>query len=43
MSHKPLPDLINAFLDAGLILTRVYEPGDRPVPYTLAITARTPA
>ncbi|MEV4221590.1 class I SAM-dependent methyltransferase [Nonomuraea sp. NPDC049725] len=43
MSHTPLPDLINAFLDAGLVLTRVSEPGERAVPGMLAITARTPA
>jgi hypothetical protein len=36
-----LPDLVNAFLDAGLILERFVE-GGVPTPATLAIRARKP-
>lgn len=42
MRHIPLADLINAFLAAGLRLSRVVEPGDDPVPMVLAILARRP-
>jgi SAM-dependent methyltransferase len=43
MRHHPLADLINAFIQAGLTLEHVAEPGDRPVPITLGIRARKPA
>ncbi|MEV0231825.1 class I SAM-dependent methyltransferase [Nonomuraea sp. NPDC050786] len=39
MSHVPLADLINAFIDAGLTIERVYEPQRRPVPFVLAVRA----
>ncbi|GGQ27126.1 class I SAM-dependent methyltransferase [Streptosporangium pseudovulgare] len=39
MSHVPLPDLINAFVDAGLTIDRVTEPREDPVPYALAVRA----
>ncbi|MGV9598704.1 class I SAM-dependent methyltransferase [Streptosporangium sandarakinum] len=39
MSHVPLPDLINAFIDAGLNIDRVTEPREDPVPYALAVRA----
>lgn len=40
MRHLPLPDLLNAFLDAELTITRVLEPRDKPIPFVLAILAR---
>jgi hypothetical protein len=40
MRHLPLMDLINAFLDAGLTIDRVIEPGEQPIPVVLAIRAR---
>ncbi|MCA2230371.1 class I SAM-dependent methyltransferase [Nonomuraea aurantiaca] len=39
MSQVPLPDLINAFIDAGLAIERVYEPGEQPIPSILAVRA----
>jgi SAM-dependent methyltransferase len=38
-SHWPLPDLLNAFLDAGLTLERFTE-GGTPTPAVLAVRAR---
>ncbi len=43
MRHHPLPELLNAFITGGLLLEHVAEPGDRPVPVSLAIRARRPA
>jgi hypothetical protein len=40
--QHPLAELINAFLSTGLVIEHVAEPGDRPVPNTLAIRARKP-
>ncbi|MFG3340967.1 class I SAM-dependent methyltransferase [Glycomyces sp. NPDC048151] len=42
MRHLPLPELLNGVLDAGLILERVGEPRDEPVPHVLALRARRP-
>ena len=39
MSHVPLPDLINAFIDAGLSIDRAYEPREHLVPTVLAVKA----
>ncbi|MEQ4724010.1 class I SAM-dependent methyltransferase [Nonomuraea sp. B19D2] len=39
MSHVPLADLVNAFIDAGLTVERVYEPQQRPIPNVLAVRA----
>ncbi|WP_327106555.1 class I SAM-dependent methyltransferase [Nonomuraea glycinis] len=39
MHQLPLPDLLNAFMDAGLSLDRVYEPREDPIPRILAIRA----
>lgn len=39
MSHVPLPDLINAFIDAGLDIDRVTEPLRSPIPSVLAVRA----
>ncbi|MEU0482392.1 class I SAM-dependent methyltransferase [Streptosporangium sp. NPDC006013] len=39
MSHVPLPDLINAFIDAELSIDRVYEPREHLVPSVLAVKA----
>jgi SAM-dependent methyltransferase len=38
-THWPLPELVNAFLDAGLAPERLHE-GGKPVPTVLAIRAR---
>ncbi|MBV9322935.1 MAG: methyltransferase domain-containing protein [Chloroflexi bacterium] len=38
-SHWPLPELVHAFLDAGLAPERLHE-GGKPVPTVLAIRAR---
>jgi len=38
-AHWPLPDLVHAFLDAGLMIERLFE-GGAPVPTVLAIRAR---
>ncbi|MFI0348923.1 class I SAM-dependent methyltransferase [Actinomadura sp. 9N407] len=40
-THRPLPELLHAFLDAGLALERFAEGGE-PTPVTLAIRARKP-
>jgi hypothetical protein len=40
-SHFPLPDLLAAFIDAGLTLEKFAE-GGQPVPVTLAVRARKP-
>ena len=37
--HRPLPELLHAFLDAGLTVERFLE-GGTPVPTTFAIRAR---
>ncbi|MFI6317697.1 class I SAM-dependent methyltransferase [Nonomuraea sp. NPDC050556] len=42
MRHLTLPDLLNAFLDAGLAISRVTEPRTEPVPWILAIRAHRP-
>ena len=42
MRHHPLAELLTAFIVSGLAIERVAEPGDRPVPNTLAIVARKP-
>jgi len=42
MRHRPLPELLNAFISSGLVIEHVAEPGDRPVPVVLAIRARKP-
>jgi len=42
MRHHPLAELLNGFLGAGLVIERVAELGDRPVPANLAIRARKP-
>lgn len=34
--HRPLPDLVNTFLEAGLVVRRVAEGGDREIPSILA-------
>jgi SAM-dependent methyltransferase len=39
-THRPLPELLHAFLDAGLILERFAE-GGTPTPIMLAMKART--
>ncbi|MFI6453356.1 class I SAM-dependent methyltransferase [Streptosporangium amethystogenes] len=39
MSHVPLPDLINAFIDAGLSIDRLSEPREHPIPSVLAVRA----
>lgn len=39
MHQLPLPDLLNAFMDAGLSLDRVYEPREDPIPRILAVRA----
>jgi SAM-dependent methyltransferase len=41
-THWPLPDLMHAFLDAGLTLERFAEGGE-PTPAVLAVRARRPA
>lgn len=42
MRHVPLADLLNAFLDSGLIIDRTAEPREHPVPVSFAIRARRP-
>jgi hypothetical protein len=39
MRHMPLADLLNAIIDAGLSIAKVEEPGERPIPYALALRA----
>lgn len=36
-----LADFINAFLNAGLQISRVAEPGDEPVPHSIVVAAST--
>ncbi len=43
MRHQPLAALLTAFITAGLVIERVEEPGDRPVPVSLGIRASKPA
>lgn len=40
MRHNTLAGLLSAFPAAGLVIERVTEPGDRPVPVNLAVRAR---
>ena len=40
MRHLPLADLINAFVEAGLLIERVSEPDEEPVPYAIVVRAR---
>ena len=42
MRHQPLADLLNAFLDAGLVISRVGEPRTEPVPSILSVRAHKP-
>jgi len=42
MRHHPLADLLNAFITTGLVIERISELGDRPVPIILGIRARKP-
>jgi SAM-dependent methyltransferase len=42
MRQHPLAELLSAFLSTGLVIEHVAEPGDRPVPVSLAIRARKP-
>ncbi len=42
MCHRPLAEFINAFISAGLMIERLSELGDRPVPTSLAIRASKP-
>ncbi|QWF83760.1 hypothetical protein HUW46_07203 [Amycolatopsis sp. CA-230715] len=42
-SHWPLPELLHAFLDAGLVLDRFGEGGSDPTPTMLAIRAHKPS
>ncbi|MGW4797290.1 class I SAM-dependent methyltransferase, partial [Nonomuraea sp. NPDC004297] len=42
MRHLTLPDLLNAFLAAGLAISRVAEPRTEPVPWILAVRAHRP-
>ncbi|NUR89588.1 MAG: class I SAM-dependent methyltransferase [Nonomuraea sp.] len=39
MRQVPLSDFLNAFVDAGLAIERVHEPGARPIPTVLAVRA----
>jgi SAM-dependent methyltransferase len=38
--HLPLAAFLDAFLDAGLVLERVEEPGEREYPHAIALRAR---
>ena len=42
MRHHPLAEILNAFIVAGLVMDLIAEPGDQPVPNTLAIRAHKP-
>jgi SAM-dependent methyltransferase len=42
MRHHPLADMLNAFIGTGLVIERVAELGDHPVPVILGIRARKP-
>ena len=39
MRHHPLADLLNAFIDSGLVIEHITELGERPVPTILGIRA----
>ncbi|MEO3753152.1 class I SAM-dependent methyltransferase [Streptomyces sp. B6B3] len=39
MRHLPLAELFNAFIGARLTITRVVEPSEEPIPWTLALRA----
>lgn len=41
MRHVPLADFLNAFINAGLQISRVAEPGDEPVPLSIVVAAST--
>jgi SAM-dependent methyltransferase len=43
MRHHPLAEVLTGFVRAGLLIERVAELGDRPVPTILALRARKPA
>jgi hypothetical protein len=43
MRYHPLSELLNAFTSAGLVIDRVEELGDRPVPVILGICGLKPA
>lgn len=43
MRHVPLAEFINAFIAAGLILDRVSEPEEEPVPWGIVVSANKPA
>lgn len=43
MRHVPLAEFINAFINAGLTLTRVVEPDEEPVPSAIVVQANKPA
>jgi SAM-dependent methyltransferase len=42
MRHVPLANLLNAVIGAGLVLERVTEPREDPIPAALAVLARKP-
>lgn len=42
MRHHPLAEVLNGFLNAGLVIEQVTELGDRPIPTSLGIRARKP-
>ncbi|TWD82752.1 methyltransferase family protein [Kribbella amoyensis] len=39
MRHVPLAELLNAFAEAGLVITRTVEPRSEPVPWVLGLRA----
>jgi ubiquinone/menaquinone biosynthesis C-methylase UbiE len=41
-THLPLGEFLQAFLDAGLVIERVEEPGDAAFPHSLALGLRVP-
>ncbi|KAB8193052.1 methyltransferase domain-containing protein [Nonomuraea phyllanthi] len=43
MRHTPLAELLNAFVSAGLVISRFLEPPGGPVPRVLALRAEKPA
>lgn len=42
-THRPLPELLHSFLDAGLVFERFTEGGTSPTPIVLAARTRKPA
>ena len=40
MRHTPLADFLNAFLRTGLTIEHFEEPGEIPIPHSLAVKAR---